>query len=55
MKMKTQLFKILRCSKGGPEKKVQRNTSVSQETRKVLSTQPNPIPKGAGERRAKKA
>ena len=42
-------------SKGGPERKVYSDTSLSQVTRKVSSTQPNPTPKGAGERTAKKA
>ena len=31
------------------------NTSLSQEIRMVSSTQPNPTPKGAGERTSKKA
>ena len=30
-------------------------TSLSQDTRKVSNTQPNPTPKGAGERTTKKA
>jgi len=32
----------LGCSKGGPKTEAYSNTSLSQETRKVPSTQPNP-------------
>ena len=42
-------------SKDDPERKVYSDTSLSQETRKVSNTQPNPTPKGAGERTTKKA
>ena len=48
MIMKTQRFK------DSPERKIYSGTSLSQETRKVSNTQPNPTPKG-GERTTKKA
>ena len=47
--------KPLGCSKGGPKREVYSNTSLSQETRKVLNTQPNLTPKRAGKRTANKA
>ena len=47
--------KPLGCSKGGPKREVYSNTSLSQETRKVSTTQPNLTPKGAEERTANKA
>ena len=37
-------------SKGSPKRRVYSNTSLSQETRKVSNTQPNPTPKGAQEK-----
>ena len=40
-------------NKGSPERKIYSGTSLSQ-TRKVSGTQPNPTPKGAGERTRKK-
>ena len=55
MIMKTQQFKIVGHNKGSPERKIYSGASLSQETRKVSNTQPNPTPKGAGERTRKKA
>ena len=54
MIMKTQWFKICEQSKGSPERNIYSSTSLSQETRKVSNTQPNPTPKGSGERTRKK-
>ena len=48
--MKTQLFKIFRMRKGGPQREGDSNTSLCQEKRKVLNIQPNITSKGAGKR-----
>ena len=42
------------CSKNSPKRKVYSNTTLSQETRKTLKTQPNFTPKTTGKRRIKK-
>ena len=42
------------CSKSSPKRKVYSNTMLSQETRKILKTQPNFTPKTTGKRRTKK-
>ena len=55
MKMKTNFSKSVGHSTGSPEMKVYSDTSLFQEPRKVSSTQPNPTPKGTGERTRKKA
>ena len=53
--MKIQRFtKSVGHNKGSPERKIYSDTSLSQETRKVSDTQPNPKRKGAGERTRKK-
>ena len=55
MIMKTQWFKIRGTQQRQSGEEIYSGTSLSQETRKVSTTQPNPTPKGAGERTRKKA
>ena len=42
------------CSKSSSKREVYRNTSLSQETRKISNIQPNFIPKKTTERRTDK-
>ena len=53
--MKTQWFKTCGMQQNGPQREAYSNAGLPQESRKVLNTQPNLTPTGAGERTAIKA